>query len=93
MRMYSRSKPHESLIFARHIPGHASGAEDILGAAARADTDYRCGSGIPCASDYLAAVACERFVAEVRVAVDEPFDTPSLRGHFLSIQSSTGLAM
>jgi hypothetical protein len=93
MRMHSCRKPYEARILVCHNPGCASGAEDIPGAASRADADYPCGSGIPCAIDYLAAVAVERFVAEVRVAVDEPLETPSLRGHLVSIQSNTGLAM
>jgi hypothetical protein len=92
MRMNSSCEPHEARVLVGDNHRCASGAEDIPGAASGADTDNRCGSRIPCAIDYLAAVACERFVGEVRVAVDEPLETPSFRGHFLSIQSNTGLA-
>ena len=93
MWMHSRGEPDKAGIFVRDHHRCTSGAEDIPGAASGADADDRRGSRVPCASDYLAAVAGERFVAEVRVAVDVPLEAPSLRGHFLSIQSSTGLAM
>jgi len=44
------------------------------------------------ACDYLAAVAVERRVCEVGMAVDEGGRAPVLRGHFRSIQRSTGAA-
>ncbi len=92
MRMNAGRKPHEPRILSRDSPGRTSGAEGIPGAASGADADDGCGSRAPCAIDYLAAVTGERLVGEVRVAVDEPFDIPSFRGHLRSIQSSTGLA-
>ena len=91
--MYAGGEPDEPRIVRRDSCRCTSGAEDIEGAAAGTDAHNGFGSAIPCASYYLAAVTVERRVCEVRVAVDEPFDTPSFRGHFLSIQSSTGLAM
>ena len=44
------------------------------------------------ARDYLAAVAVERRVCEVGMAVDEGGRAPVLRGHLRSIQRSTGAA-
>ena len=44
------------------------------------------------ARDYRVAVAGERRVREVGVAVDEDGRVPVLRGHFRSIQRSTGAA-
>ena len=73
--------------------GCASGAEDIPGAAARADADYCLGSIVTCSCDYRAAVAVERRVGEVRVAVDVPREIPIFLGHCLSIQRSVGPAM
>lgn len=95
--MHSGRKPHETGKCSGHGHGCMSGAEDIPSAAAGSDADDRISPVVPCPFDYLAAVAVERLVGEVRVAVDEPFDEPfdipSFRGHFLSIQSNTGLAM
>lgn len=48
---------------------------------------------IPGARDYRVAVAGERRVCEVGVAVDEDWRAPVLRGHLRSIQSRTGAAM
>jgi hypothetical protein len=44
MRMNSRREPDEASILARDNPGCTSGAEDIPGAASRADADNSCGS-------------------------------------------------
>jgi len=44
------------------------------------------------AGDYVVAVAGERRVREVGVAVDEDTRAPVLRGHLRSIQRSTGAA-
>ena len=85
--------PDVAWIGSRYSSGGTSGAEDIPGAAAGTDAHDGVGSAVPCAIDYLAAVTGERFVCDVRVTVDEPFDIPSFRGHFLSIQRSTGPAM
>jgi hypothetical protein len=66
--------------------------EDVGFPATGADADYGAG---PCHAgpvDYLVAVAGERRVGEVRVAVDEVWNAVVLRGHLRSIQRSTGLA-
>ena len=85
--------PYISLVLARDDGRRASGAEDIPGAAPRADADDRSGSRFLRALNYVAAVAVERRVCEVRVAVDVPFEIPVFLGHFLSIQRSVGPAM
>ena len=92
MRMNSRRVKNES-----GMPGGdgcrcTSGAKDIPGAASRADADYCLGSIVLCSCDYRAAVAVERRVGEVRVAVDVPREIPIFLGHFLSIQRSVGPA-
>ena len=58
-----------------------------------ADADKCRGARFPGASDYLVAVACEGFVREVGVAVDEAFHAVAARGYLCSIQRSTGPAM
>jgi hypothetical protein len=83
MRVNARGVPHIPGIVAGDIPRRESGAEDILGAAARADADDRLGPALTCALDYVAAVAVERRVCEVRVGVDEWRDTDVCFGHFL----------
>ncbi len=93
MRMDASGKPDEAWIRSGDSRRCTSGAEDIPGAAAGPDAHNCIGPAVPCAGYYLAAVAVERGVAEVRVTVDEPFDIPSFRGHFLSIQSKTGPAI
>ena len=93
VRMDAGREPHEAGVRGCNCGRCTSGAEDIPGAASGTDAHNGFGPAIPCAIDYLAAVAVERRVGEVRVAVDEPFDIPSFRGHFLSIQRSTGAAM
>lgn len=70
----------------------ARGGENIRFTAARADANNRPGTGEACPLDYLVAVAGERWVGEVRVAVDEVWNAVVLRGHLRSIQRSTGLA-
>lgn len=70
----------------------AGGGENIALAAPRSDADYRAGPGDAGPLDYLVAVAGERRIGEVRVAVDEVWNADVLRGHFLSIHRSTGLA-
>ena len=57
-----------------------------------ADADDRQSARSAGASDYLAAVAGERRVREVGVAVDEDCRAPVWRGHLRSIQRSTGAA-
>jgi len=56
------------------------------------DANDRDRARIAGARDYRVAVAGERRVREVGVAVDEDWRTPVLRGHLRSIQSSTGAA-
>lgn len=65
----------------------------IVCTAAGSDADYRAGAGMARPLNYLVAVAGERRVGEVRVAVDEVWNADVLRGHLRSIQSRTGLAM
>lgn len=91
--MHSGCEPDKTGICGGDSLGCASGAEDIPGAAAGADADYRFGPIRSCAIDYVAAVAVERLVGEVRVAVDVPFEIPIFLGHFLSIHRSVGPAM
>ena len=70
----------------------ARSGENIGRAAARTDADYCAGPGDAGPLDYLVAVAGERRVGEVRVAVDEVWNAAVLRGHLRSIHSNTGLA-
>jgi hypothetical protein len=95
MRMHSGREPYEPGVLERDTLGRASGAEDIPGAAPRADADDCSGTTRFRALNYVDAVAVERRVCEVRVAVDEPepFETPIFLGHFLSIHRSVGPAM
>jgi hypothetical protein len=55
-------------------------------------TDDGCRARIAGAGDYRVAVAGEGRVREVGVAVDEDLRAPAWRGHFRSIQRSTGAA-
>jgi hypothetical protein len=57
-----------------------------------ADADDSCRARIAGAGDYRVAVAGERCVREVGVAVDEACRAPVLRGHLRSIQRRTGAA-
>ena len=58
------------------------------------DADDGRGARVAGARDYRVAVAGERRVCEVGMAVDEDVRTPPvLRGHLRSIQRSTGAAM
>ena len=93
MRMNPHRMPDESAVCGRDSLGCTSGAEDIFGAASRADAYYCLGSVVFRALNYRVAVAVERRVCEVRVAVDVPFDIPIFLGHCLSIQRSVGPAM
>ncbi len=92
VRVDARRMRNEAGIARREGGGIASSSEDISLAAARPDADYRAGPGDTGPLDYLVAVAGERRVGEVRVAVDEVWNAVVLRGHLRSIQRSTGLA-
>ena len=56
------------------------------------DADDSRRARFPGAGDYRVAVAGERRVCEVGMAVDEDGRVPVLRGHLRSIQRSTGAA-
>jgi len=83
---------------------NSGGGEDETRILPRAPSRYRCSSErlsdaddrdrtrIAGAGDYRVAVAGERRVREVGVAVDEAWRAPVLRGHLRSIQRSTGAA-
>ena len=92
VRMDASGEPDEAPVRRGDGRRCTSGAEDIPGAAAGTDAHNGVGSAVSCAIYYLAAVTGERFVCEVRVTVDVPFDIPSFRGHCLSIQRRTGPA-
>lgn len=92
VRMYSGGIENVSGIPGRERCRITRSADDIAGAAARSNTDYRAGPSVAGPLDYLVAVAVERRVGEVRVAVDEGWNADVLRGHLRSIQRSTGLA-
>ena len=82
MRMNTGRIPYEARVPQRDGLRRASGAEDVPGAASGADADDRLGPTLSRAADYVAAVAVERFVCEVRVAVDERCATDDFFGHF-----------
>jgi hypothetical protein len=86
VRVDSRRREHESLIRFRAISGHPGCGQGLT------DADDRLRARIAGAGDYRAAVAGERRVREVGVAVDEDRRVSVLRGHFRSIQRSTGAA-
>src|SRR5687768_3839377 len=92
MRMYTGCMPDEPGVRFGDYPRGASGAEDIPGAASRADAYDRLGTSLASASYYVAAVAVERRVGEVRVAVGERRAIEVFLGHFFSIQIRIGAA-
>ena len=57
-----------------------------------ADADHDIGARFTRAGDYRVAVAVERGVGEVAVAVDEGFHAVAARGYLRSIQSRIGPA-
>lgn len=91
--MDARRVRNEAGIACRERGSIASSGENVSLATARPDTDYRASPREAGPIDYLVAVAGERRVGEVRVAVDEVWNAVVLRGHLRSIQRSTGLAM
>ena len=84
MRMDTGSGEHELRIRGRAVGGQPGCRQGFT------DADDGRGARIAGAGDYLAAVAGERRVREVGVAVDEDRRLSVLRGHFRSIQRSTG---
>jgi len=82
----------EAGVTARECCSIARCSENIGRAAAGTDADYCAGPRDAGPLDYLVAVAGERRVGEVRVAVDEVWNAAILRGHLRSIHSNTGLA-
>jgi hypothetical protein len=73
------------------IPGGVFGGERSY-LKRLSDADDSCRARIAGAGDYRVAVAGERSVREVGVAVDEDRRASVLRGHLRSIQRSTGPA-
>ncbi len=92
MRMNSGRMRDVAAVIARQRCRIARGSENISRSAARSDADYCAGPGDAGPLDYLVAVAGERRVGEVRVAVDEVWNAAVLRGHLRSIHNNTGLA-
>lgn len=92
VRMHSGGGVEESRISVCECGCRSRGAKRVICAASRADADDRARPGCSGALDYLVAVAGERRVGEVRVAVDEVWNAVVLRGHLRSIHKSTGLA-
>jgi len=92
MRMHSGRMRDVTGITARQECRIARGGENISRATAGSDADYGAGPSDAGPLDYLVAVAGERRVGEVRVAVDEVWNAAVLRGHLRSIHNSTGAA-
>jgi hypothetical protein len=86
VRMNARSRENEPPVF-RGVVGCHRGCIDRLTDADDGGRARDAGAG-----DYRVAVAGERCVREVGVAVDEACRAPVLRGHLRSIQRRTGAA-
>jgi hypothetical protein len=86
MRVNARGSENEARVF-RGVLSRRRGGFDRL-----ADADDRDRARSAGAGDYRVAVAGERCVREVGVAVDEACRAPVLRGHLRSIQRRTGAA-
>jgi len=86
VRVDSRGGEHEAIV----VGGEPRRDFRCLERLANADDRERARG--PGARDYGVAVAGERRVREVGVAVDEDVRAPVSRGHLRSIQSSTGAA-
>ena len=82
----ARGRENEARVFLSVLSGQFGGIDGF------ADTDDRGRARIAGAGDYRVAVAGERCVREVGVAVDEAGRAPVLRGHLRSIQRRTGAA-
>ena len=86
VRMDSRGGENEAGIVGTQPRRRLRGGERLT------DTDDRLRARRAGARDYGVAVAGERRVREVGVAVDEDVRAPVLRGHFRSIQRRIGAA-
>jgi hypothetical protein len=86
VRMDSSGREHEAGILGCVLTRERRGLQRLP------DADDGRSARIAGAGDYLAAVAGERRVCEVGMAVDEDGRVPVLRGHLRSIQRSTGAA-
>ena len=86
VRMDARGRKDESPV-PRGIPGRRCRSREGF-----ADADDRSRARLAGAGDYRVAVAGERRVREVGVAVDEDRRASVRRGHLRSIQRSTGAA-
>jgi len=90
--MYAGGVKKKSSVASGQLCRCARGAEWVVGSAAGSNADDGTRARIAGALDYLVAVAVERRIGEVRVAVDEVWNAVVLRGHLRSIQRRTGLA-
>jgi hypothetical protein len=86
VRMDAHRPEHESRTGGRVLRSDGGRFERL------ADANDGCRARRAGAGDYRVAVAGERRVREVGVAVDEDWRAPVLRGHLRSIQRSTGAA-
>jgi len=86
VRMDSGSRENKPRIFSRETSRERGCVERL------SDADNSRRARIAGAGDYRVAVAGERRVREVGVAVDEDWRAPVLRGHLRSIQSRIGAA-
>ncbi len=86
VRMNARGREDEACVFRGALSCDHGGIDGL------ADADDRGRARIAGAGDYRVAVAGERCVREVGVAVDEACRAPVLRGHLRSIQRRTGAA-
>jgi hypothetical protein len=82
----ARGRKNEARVFRGDLRGDRGSLDRF------ADADDRARARIAGAGDYRVAVAGERCVREVGVAVDEACRAPVLRGHLRSIQRRTGAA-
>jgi hypothetical protein len=86
VRVNARCRENEARVFLGVLSRQRGGIHGL------ADADDRARARIAGAGDYRVAVAGERCVREVGVAVDEACRAPVLRGHLRSIQRRTGAA-
>ena len=86
VRVNARRRENEAWVFRGALSGDRRSIDRF------ADAHDRGRARIAGAGDYRVAVAGERCVREVGVAVDEACRAPVLRGHLRSIQRRTGAA-